>query len=179
MLARLTALVAVAVAVAASAAAGPPSIESLGTLQVLKYNDLGPTNNGSAAVLVYDRLDESSAQARCAAIGESLYRFQDDDDDLQYQLDYLVYSKSLQPSEYLWVSSSASSQDDCVAYSYAQQALVPLPCGSQLRTTCTANVPPSTDRNRTAVESSKLTVSVNSSAYSTMTGYRECPLIIG
>lgn len=171
MLAKLTALV--VVAVAASAAAGPPSIESLGTLQVLKYNDLGPTNNGSAAVLVYDRLDESSAQARCATIGESLYRFQDDDDDLQYQLDYLVYSKSLQPSEHLWVSSSASSQGDCVAYSYAQQALVPLPCGSQLRTICTANVPPSTDRNRTAVESSKLTVSVNSSAYSTMTGYRD------
>lgn len=162
---------------AVAVSAGAPSIESLGTLQVLKYNDLGPANNGSAAVLVYDRLDEANAQKRCETIGESLYRLQDDnDDDLRYQLDYLVHSQSLQPSEHLWVSrdsSPESPQDSCMAYSYAQQAVVPLSCDSPLRAICTANVPPSTDKNRTAVESSKLAVSMNSPAYSTVTGYRD------
>lgn len=174
MLVKLTAL---AAAAGVSAAAAVPSIEALGTLQVLKYNDLGPTNNGSAAVLVYDRLDETKAQSRCEAIGENLYQFDNDDDDLRYQLDYLVYSKSLHPSEHLWVSSSSpsssSEEKECMAYSYAEHAVIPQPCNTPLRTICTANVPASTDKNRTAVESSKLSVPINSNGYSTVTGYRD------
>ena len=158
---------------APSAAAGsPPSIGSLSTLQVLNYNNLGPENNGTAAVLVHDRLDQSKAEAQCAAIGESLYPLKGDDvaqSDLEYQLDYLVYSNIFREDDLLWIAKDSSSHD-CVAYSHGDKSLTPRACDSHLPAICTANVPPSTDTNRTAVETSK--ISVTSGEYK-LTGYRD------
>lgn len=150
------------------AARGPPLISSLGSLQVLKYNDLSAENNGTAAVLVYDRLDQSKAQARCAAIGEKLYTFQASDSDLQYQIDYLVFSGSLQPNDLLWASEGSSQ--GCFAYSHSQKAVVSAPCDSQLPAICTTSVPPTTETNRATIESSKVSISYD--GYS-VTGYRD------
>ncbi|PYH91094.1 cholinesterase [Aspergillus ellipticus CBS 707.79] len=155
-----------------AAANAPPSIASLGTLQALKYNDLGPRNNGTAAVLLSSPLAYSKAQARCAAIGESLYPLQSvpkaNATELAYQLDYLVYANDLQSDETLWVAKS--SHKDCLAYSQSRKELVSMPCGRELPALCTSSVPPTTDKDRTAMNTSKISISFD--GYH-MTGYRD------
>ncbi|RAK77089.1 putative cholinesterase [Aspergillus fijiensis CBS 313.89] len=149
-----------------------PNIDALGTLQALKYNDLGPQNNGTAAVLVHDRLSSFEAEARCQSIGERLYQAQEisqvNGTELAYQLDYLVHVQDVQSDERLWVSQV--THDDCRAFSLEHKKLVSVSCGSKLPALCTSSVPPTTDQDRTAVNSSK--VSVESDGYR-MTGYRD------
>ncbi|KAL4930497.1 putative cholinesterase [Aspergillus undulatus] len=144
------------------------SPDSLGTLQALKYNYLNAENNGTSAVLVHDRLSNSKAQARCAAIGEKLFEFETvasaNRSELVYQLDYLVYKNDLQEDDYVWVGG------ECLAYSHRQRKAVPAPCGRDLPAVCTSSVPPTKDVDRTVVESSK--ISVKSNGY-TLTGYRD------
>ncbi|KAL2824814.1 Carboxylesterase family-domain-containing protein [Aspergillus cavernicola] len=153
--------------------AGPsvPTPDSLGTLQTLKYNYLKAENNGTAAVLVHDRLSNSKAQGRCAAVGEKLYPFQTVPDanrtELVYQLDYLVYAKDLRPDDDVWV---AGAGDDCLVYSGSQKQAIYASCDLELPAICTARVPPTTDVDRTVVASSK--ISVRSNDY-TLTGYRD------
>ncbi|OOF90993.1 hypothetical protein ASPCADRAFT_13220, partial [Aspergillus carbonarius ITEM 5010] len=154
------------------AATSPPRIASLGTLQALKYNNLGPANNGTAAVLVYDRLPYSSAQVRCASIGEALYPLQDapqsNATELEYQLDYLVYAKSLQENSSLWIAKS--SPEDCQAYSQRLKRIISVSCGQELPALCTSSVPPTTDTDRTAVNKSKISISFDDFH---MAGYRD------
>ncbi|KAL4911828.1 Alpha/Beta hydrolase protein [Aspergillus aurantiobrunneus] len=145
-----------------------PSSDSLGTLQTLRYNYLSAANNGTSAVLVHDRLSNSKAQERCAAIGETLYPFQTapnaNRSELVYQLDYLVYAKDLRPDDDVWIAG------DCLAYSHRQKRAVSAPCHRELPVICTADVPPTKDVDRTVVASSK--ISVKSSGF-TLTGYRD------
>ncbi|KAJ5782068.1 Carboxylesterase type B [Penicillium paradoxum] len=47
-------------------------LDSLGAFRVSHYNNLGPQNNGTSTVLVYDRLSYADATAEFAAIGEAL-----------------------------------------------------------------------------------------------------------
>ncbi|THC97025.1 hypothetical protein EYZ11_003468 [Aspergillus tanneri] len=163
----------------AAAAPTPPGIVppvgSLGTLQTLHYNTLSPNNNGTAAVLVYDHVSFSDAQSRCAAIGEQLYPLVDapmaNRTEMDHQLDYLVFSGSLQGSDLLWTSSPSSAQSSaCQAYSPSRRQTVSSPCDQRLAALCTSRVPATTDRNRDAVESSRLAVA--SHEY-TITGYRD------
>ncbi|KAI9372125.1 Carboxylesterase family-domain-containing protein [Aspergillus egyptiacus] len=153
--------------------AGPtvPSPDSLGTLQTLKYNYLKAENNGTAAVLVHDRLSNSKAQGRCAAIGENLYPFQTvpeaNRSELVYQLDYLVYAKDLRAEDNVWI---AGAGDRCLAYSGREKQAVYASCDLELPAVCTSSVPPTRDVDTTVVESSK--ISVKSNDYM-LTGYRD------
>ncbi|KAL3465180.1 Carboxylesterase family-domain-containing protein [Aspergillus heterothallicus] len=152
--------------------AGPnvPSPDSLGALQALHYNNLAAENNGTAAVLVYNRLTKSKAQERCASIGESLFPFdsapQANRTELVYQLDYLVYAKDLRPDDDIWVAGS----DTCLAYSQRKKRTYSAPCDSKLSALCTSRVPFTTDVDRTVVASSK--IAVKSNDY-TLIGYRD------
>ncbi|PYH43607.1 putative cholinesterase [Aspergillus saccharolyticus JOP 1030-1] len=149
-----------------------PSIDSLGTLQALKYNNLGPQNNGSSAVVVHDHLSSFEAQARCQSIGEGLYQAQElsqvNGTELAYQLDYLVHVHDIRPNETLWVSHAGPSA--CRAYSLEHKDVVSVPCSSELPALCTSDVPPTTDQDRTAVNTSK--ISIEFDGYR-MTGYRD------
>ena len=131
-----------------SAGLSTPSIGSLGTLQTLKYNNLGPENNGTAAVLVYDRLPYDQAQARCAAIGETLFPLQDvpqaNRTELEYQLDYLVFARDLNSSDSLWVGGS---KEDCLAYSHETGSINSVSCDTNLPALCTSNLPPTTEQD--------------------------------
>ncbi|KAE8148082.1 Carboxylesterase family-domain-containing protein [Aspergillus avenaceus] len=157
----------------AAPAPKPPSVNSLGKLRVLNYNNLGPANNGTTAVLVYDELSNSKAQARCAAIGESLYPVesltQAERSELHYQLAYLVYSGDVQPNTHFWVGSKDSSHE-CSAYSQRRKLAVSSPCGSKLPVLCTSKTPPTTDRDNAIVGTSKVTVTAQNY---TVTGYRD------
>ncbi|KAE8379796.1 Carboxylesterase family-domain-containing protein [Aspergillus bertholletiae] len=152
----------------------PPRIDSLGALQVLKYNYLDPWNNGTAAVVAYEPLRNAEAQAKCGAIGENLYSFQDASDldrtELGYELDYLVYTQDLQPSSTLWIGSSGNSGQACMAYSQKHKAAVPLPCDRKLPALCTSTAPATTDKHRVATESSRISASFD--GY-TIIGYRD------
>lgn len=155
-------------ALAAPAAKGA----SRSTLQVLNYNNLGPENNGTVAVLVRDGVSHSTAQEQCAAIGEKLYPLasapQANRTEMQYQLDYLVFNNDLPCDVSLWVAQGSS--DECMAYSYESQQIVQMPCDSHLPALCSSSVPPTTDKDRTAVESSKLPLELRDWK---MTGYRD------
>ncbi|GFG04245.1 acetylcholinesterase [Aspergillus udagawae] len=157
---------------ACQAPGGPPQINSLSTLQTLKYNNLGSENNGTAAVLIYGRVSYGQAQVQCAAIGESLYSLQDATEtnrtELQYQFNYLIHNGDLQRSDQVWVAKSSSK--DCSAYSLSRKETVTIPCHMQLPALCTSKVPPTTDTNKAVVESSK--ISVMHQDY-TFTGYRD------
>ncbi|KAL4878302.1 Carboxylesterase family-domain-containing protein [Aspergillus karnatakaensis] len=148
-----------------------PSPDKLGTLQTLKYNYLSAQNNGTAAVLVHDRLSSSKAAKRCAAIGEKLYPFETAPNanrtELVYQLDYLVYANDLPADEDVWV---AGSGEECLAYSHSEKRAVSAECDLELPAICTSNVPPTRDVDRTVVASSKITVKSNEY---TLTGYRD------
>ncbi|KOC13984.1 cholinesterase [Aspergillus flavus AF70] len=152
----------------------PPRIDSLGTLLALKYNYLDPWNNGTAAVLSYEPLSNAEAHARCGAIGESLYPFQDTSElnrtELGYELDYLIHIQDLQPYSTLWVGSSGTSGHACTAYSQKDKAAIPLPCHRKLPTLCTSSAPPTKDKHREPVKSSRLSVSFDD--YN-ITGYRD------
>ncbi|GMG06218.1 unnamed protein product [Aspergillus oryzae] len=158
---------------AAPTATGPPSTSSLGPLRALNYNNLGPENNGTAAVLVYDELSNTEAQARCAAIGESLYPLgsasQSERTEIDYQLAYLVFSGDIHSDSRFWVATGDSSKE-CQAYSQGQKRLVSASCSSKLPVICTSSVPPSTDKDRTAIDSSKIIVKAENY---TLTGYRD------
>ncbi|PKX90350.1 putative cholinesterase [Aspergillus novofumigatus IBT 16806] len=134
---------------ACKAPGGPPEINSLSTLQALKYNNLGSENNG-----------------------ESLYSLQDATEtnrtELQYQFNYLIHNRDLQRSDQVWVAKSSSK--DCSAYSLSRKETVSIPCHMQLPALCTSKVPPTTDTNKAVVESSK--ISVMHEGY-TFTGYRD------
>ncbi|KAE8349900.1 Carboxylesterase family-domain-containing protein [Aspergillus coremiiformis] len=160
-------------ALAAPTATDPPSTSSLGTLRVLKYNNLGPENSGMAAVLAYDELSKSEAQARCATIGENLYPLesaaQTDRSELDYQLAYLVYSGDIQSNSSFWISTNNSSSP-CRAYSQSRKMVVSEPCSSKLRAICTSSVPPTTDNNRNVADKSKVVVTAENY---TLTGYRD------
>ncbi|KAE8322584.1 Carboxylesterase family-domain-containing protein [Aspergillus sergii] len=161
-------------AVTSEAPKAPPRIDSLGTLLALKYNYLDPWNNGTAAVLAYEPLSNTEAQARCGAIGESLYPFQDTSElnrtELGYKLDYLVHIKDLQPYSTLCIGSPATSGHACTAYSQTNNAAIPLPCHRKLPTLCTSSAPPTKDKHREPVKSSRLSVSFDD--YN-ITGYRD------
>ncbi|KAI9043578.1 putative cholinesterase [Aspergillus affinis] len=148
-----------------------PHADALGTLQVLHYNNLGPKNNGTSAVFVHDRLTNGEASARCAAIGEHLYPLPGaplaNRTELDYQFDYLVFSESIQGSDDIWVAANSSG---CLAYSPEQKDFISAPCTRKLSALCTSRVPPTTDKNRAAVPSSK--ISVASRDY-TITGFRD------
>ncbi|KAL2812146.1 Carboxylesterase family-domain-containing protein [Aspergillus granulosus] len=152
--------------------AGPnvPSPDSLGALQALNYNNLGAENNGTAAVLVYDRLTKSKAQDRCASIGETLFPFESAPEanrsELAYQLDYLVYAKDLRPDDDVWVAGN----EGCLAYSQSKKQTYSAPCDSKLPAICTSRVPPTTELDRTVVASSKIAVKINEY---TLTGFRD------
>ena len=149
-----------------------PSIDSVGTLQVLKYNDLS-SNNGSAAVLAHKRQTNAKAQVTCATIGENLYRIPERPNsnltELQYQLDYLVLNKDIPPDGFLWVQSEDSGSD-CLAYAYGRKTVTPVLCDSELPVLCTSSPPPTIEDNREAEEYAK--ISIEAGDYS-LTGYRD------
>ncbi|KAF7594360.1 hypothetical protein BBP40_009341 [Aspergillus hancockii] len=160
-------------ALAAPAGGAPPNTRSLGTLRTLKYNNLGPENNGTAAVLVYDELSNSEAQARCAAIGENLYPLESapqvERSEIDYQLAYLAFSDDIQPNTHFWIGTDSSSKN-CVAYSQKRKLVVSASCSSKLPAICTSKVPPTTDKNRTVVDTSKVILKAENY---TLTGYRD------
>ena len=149
-----------------------PSIDTVGTLQVLKYNDLS-SNNGSAAVLAHKRQTNRKAEATCATIGEALYRIPEEPNsnitELLYQLDYLVSNKDLPPDGFIWVKSEGSGSD-CLAYAYGRKTVTHVLCDSELPVLCTSSPPPTTEDNLEAEEYSK--ISIEAGDYS-LTGYRD------
>lgn len=171
----LAALLAVGQSLALPSAKRPihPSVESLGSLRVLHYNNLGPQNNGTSVVLIHDPLSHQDATSRCASIGEEVYRWStqqcDSQKELQYQLDYLVFAKELRPDDSLWVSTS-NSGGHCSAFSLLHKKLVQRPCEERLPPLCTSTVPPTTDLDRNVRNKTKLTV--ESKGYR-LTGYRD------
>lgn len=146
---------------------------SRASLQVLNYNDLSGKNNGTAAVLVRDLLPKPKALAQCAAIGEELFPMAtvpvNNRTEMQYQLDYLVWNHDLPFNASFWVSSQGSS-GDCMAYQYHTRKILNVPCSGDLFALCTSSVPPTTDKDRVAVDSSKLPLAVDEY---TMTGFRD------
>ena len=153
---------------------GAPYINSLGSVQVLHYNNLGPQNNGTSAVLVYDELSHENAAARCAEIGEELHPWSStaslQQTQLLYELDYLTFSKALRADAFIWVSTEPVHGKRCQALSVSHQRLLDIPCDVKLPSMCSSSPPPSTDLDRSARESSKLTI--ESQGYS-LTGYRD------
>ncbi|KAJ6104089.1 Carboxylesterase type B [Penicillium sp. IBT 18751x] len=151
-----------------------PCINSLGSVQVLHYNNLGPQNNGTSAVLVYDDLSHKDAAARCAEIGEELHPWSStvslQQTQLLYELDYLTFSNELRADALIWVSTEPVHGKQCLALSISHKKLLDIPCNVRLHSLCSSTPPPSTDLDRRPRESSKLTI--ESQGYS-MTGYRD------
>lgn len=150
-----------------------PSVDSLGSLRALHYNNLGPQNNGTSAVLVHDTLSFDDAILKCAAIGESVYPWSkgvcNSQKELQYQLDYLVFAKELQPDDFVWISAN-NSIGNCSAFSLEDKKVIQKPCKENLPALCTSTVPPTTDLDRDVRNKTKLTV--ESKGYK-LTGYRD------
>lgn len=189
-----------ALATAQKCSAPPPQVSSLGSLQVLKYNDLRTENNGTAAVLAYGPAKRSEAQARCAAIGESLYQIPEHPDpndaglaQLHHQLDYLIFARDLPSDGSLWVqhpSSAPRDQDQgqgqnekrdggALAYAYGPKTLSDGDKKTdndgeevQLPVLCSSSsVTPTTYETRNkVVNSSQITVSADDYK---VTGYRD------
>ncbi|KAL1956821.1 hypothetical protein VTO42DRAFT_6771 [Malbranchea cinnamomea] len=151
-----------------------PSIDSLGTLQVLKYNDLSSENNGTAAVLAHKRQTYARAESTCSTIGESLYQIPETLDnsltELQHQLDYLVFNRDLPPDGFLWVQSQRDSSSRCVAYAYGRKQVSNVSCDTELPVLCTSKPAPTTQDNTEPEEYSK--ISTKAGDYS-VTGYRD------
>lgn len=141
------------------------------TLQVLNYNDLSAKNNGTAAVLMYGGVSNSEAIAQCASIQEELFPFSSvseaNRNEIQYQLDYLVFNENLPRDVSIWVSGKSGK---CMAYSYQSRQVSQESCDSRLSALCSSSIPPTTEDDRTAVPSSKLPLQFD--GYS-MTGYRD------
>ena len=159
-------------ALAAPAAQSGSSVNDPGTLQVLHYNNLGPENNGTSAVLSYDRKSSTEARKLCSSISEQLYPYSDAPEsnrtELQYEFDYLVYTGALKPDDSVWVSGG--SGNDCKAYSCESRDLVSVSCDSKLSTLCTSSPPPTVGPKRKAVPSTEHPVSFD--GY-TVTGFRD------
>ncbi|KAJ5325213.1 uncharacterized protein N7506_008315 [Penicillium brevicompactum] len=150
-----------------------PSVGSLGSLRVLHYNNLGPQNNGTSVVLVHDRLSHEDSISKCAAIGEKVYTWPsekcDDERELQYQLNYLVFAKDLRHDDFLWISTN-NDGNHCSAYSPLHKKIIKTSCKEKLPTLCTSTAPPTTDLDRTPRNNTKLTVETKGHA---ITGYRD------
>lgn len=153
---------------------GAPYIDSLGSVKVLHYNNLGPQNNGTSAVLVYDELSYEDAAARCAEIGEELHPWSStpslQQTQLLYELDYMILSKELRAGAFIWVSTEPARGKQCQVLSIPFQKLLDIPCDVKFPSICTSSPPPSTDLDGSARESSKLII--ESQGY-TLTGYRD------
>lgn len=151
-----------------------PLVASLGALSVLHYNNLGPQNNGTSAVLTHRPSNYADATAKCTAIGEKLFLWSSKQNDSQtelgYELDYLVFTKELGADDYLWLSTEQDSHKNCFALSVSHHQIIPKQCREKLPALCTSTPPATTDLDGTARESAKL--SVTSNDY-TITGYRD------
>jgi carboxylesterase type B len=151
-----------------------PRVSSLGGLRVLHYNNLGPENNGTSAVLAYDRLSHSDAVSKCAAIGEKLHpwssKCSDNQTHLGYELDYLVFAKELPRHEFLWIASEEKNWKTCSVLSISQKKVLQKSCKEKYPVLCTSTPPPTTDLDNVPRQATKL--SVRSKDY-TLTGYRD------
>ncbi|OAQ67773.1 cholinesterase [Pochonia chlamydosporia 170] len=156
-----------------AALASSPDSSSVGTVQVLNYNNLRPENSGGAALLIHDHLNHKNALRRCAAVGETLLpistvRSNCKVTDIQFELDYLVATGGLTKGDSLWVQSS--EDDECMAYSYRSRRVSKVSCDTKLPSLCSSKVAPTTDKNTSPMKDSKVTVT--SSDYK-ITGYRD------
>ncbi|KAJ5807633.1 Carboxylesterase type B [Penicillium robsamsonii] len=151
-----------------------PLVASLGALRVLHYNNLGPQNNGTSAVLAHDHSTYIDAVAKCTAIGEKLLpwssRRNSNHSELDYELDYLVFANELEADDNLWISVEQEEGKGCFALSISHRKVVPKSCKDELPALCTSTPPVTTDLDRAARETTKL--SVISNGY-TLTGYRD------
>lgn len=151
-----------------------PNVNSLGSIQVLHYNNLGPQNNGTSAVLVYDRLSRNDAAGRCADIGEGLHSWSSkpsvQQTEVSYELDYLIFSNELSADEPVWVSVEAVRGEQCQAFSPSEKKLLQVSCDAKLPSLCSSTPPPSTDLDWRPREPTKL--KIESQGYS-LTGYRD------
>ncbi|KAJ5496237.1 Carboxylesterase type B [Penicillium fimorum] len=151
-----------------------PLVASLGALQVLHYNNLGPQNNGTSAVLAHKHSTYVDAAAKCTAIGEKLLpwssRRNNNHSELDYELDYIVFANELGADGHLWVSAEQEDGKGCFALSISHRKVVPKFCKDELPALCTSTPPATTDLDRAVRETTKLTVT--SDDY-TLTGYRD------
>ncbi|OQE27109.1 hypothetical protein PENFLA_c006G08672 [Penicillium flavigenum] len=153
-----------------------PLVGSLGALRILHYNNLGPQNNGTSAVLAHDYSSYTNAVAKCTAIGEKLLPWSARQDtsqshtELDYELDYLVFTKELQDDGYLWLSTEQEDSQNCFALSISHRKIVQKSCQDKLPALCTSTPPATTELGREARETTKLIVA--SHDY-TVTGYRD------
>ncbi|CAG8111534.1 unnamed protein product [Penicillium nalgiovense] len=153
-----------------------PLVGSLGALRILHYNNLGPQNNGTSAVLAHDHSSNAGAAAKCTAIGEKLLPWSarqgtsQSHTELDYELDYLVFAKELQDDGYLWLSTEQEDSQNCFALSISHRKIVQKSCQDELPALCTSTPPATTGPDREARETTKLTVA--SDGY-TITGYRD------
>ncbi|KAK4866818.1 hypothetical protein LT330_007981 [Penicillium expansum] len=151
-----------------------PLVTSLGGLRVLHYNNLGPQNNGTSAILAYDPSSYVDATAKCTAIGEKLFpwssRQNTSQTELGYELNYLIFAKELGADGYLWLSTEQDSHKNCFALSISHRQIIPKQCREKLPALCTSTPSVTTDLDRAARENTKLTVTSNDYA---ITGYRD------
>ncbi|KAJ5951674.1 uncharacterized protein N7479_010087 [Penicillium vulpinum] len=153
-----------------------PLVASLGALRVLHYNNLGPQNNGTSAVLAYDHSNYADATAKCTAIGEKLFPWSLSQNnsqthiELDYELDYLVFTKELGADDYLWLSTEQKNRKSCSAFSIFHRKTIQKSCTDKLPVLCTSTPPATTDLDEAARETTKLTVTSNDY---TFTGYRD------
>ncbi|OQE35240.1 hypothetical protein PENCOP_c014G00622 [Penicillium coprophilum] len=150
-----------------------PLVASLGGLRVLHYNNLGPENNGTSAVLTQGPSIYVDAAAKCTAIGEKLLPWssrRNNHTELDYELDYLVFAKELGADDHLWISTEQENDKCCFALSISHRKIVQKPCDDELPALCTSTPPATTDLDRAARETTKL--AVTSGGYN-LTGYRD------
>ncbi|CAG8910213.1 unnamed protein product [Penicillium egyptiacum] len=153
-----------------------PLVGSLGALRVFHYNNLGPQNNGTSAILAHDRSSYADAAAKCTAIGEKLFPLSSSQDtsqsrtELDYELDYLIFTKELLANDSLWLSIEQEDHRKCFALSISHRKIIRKSCKEKLPALCTSTPPATTDLDRAARETTKLTVTSNDY---TVTGYRD------
>ena len=141
-------------------------LSDVGALQVLHYNDLAATNNGTTAILLRSNQSYANAQTACAAIGESLYQLNaTNQTQIGLQLQYLVYNGDLPQNGSVWVGSN-----ECSALAYGNASTSMIACDSLLPALCTSGVGPTTDFSLSPANGSLLTVSSSNYTY---TGYRD------
>jgi acetylcholinesterase len=157
-----------------------PNTSSIGTVQVLNYNNLGPENNGTAALLVYYFLSNSNALACCETMSETLLPASgiqggsgSSVTEMQLQLDYLVASNNLQDTDLLWVDGG----NECEAYSYSSKSVSTVSCNQTLPALCSSKALPTTDdnnnnNNNTAAPADDLKVTISANGYN-VTGFRD------
>lgn len=171
-----------------------PAASTIGPVQVLLQNDLGPANDGTAAVLLYKTQSYTASAATCKQIGESLLPLEfapkQNQTDIASQLDYLVSKGSISKSALIWVSNTAltkrskfsprdaaaaanttaSTSGTCTAYVYSTKKYVQMPCSNSYAALCTSTPGPFTTNNMAVQPKSKITLTANDY---TLTGYRD------